>query len=216
MSCSVLFCHEFLSPFMSLAVRYQATVNTLCLSFDTVFAREDYISSGRRMNMSMAEMYAVSLYSFNMIYAFLNKDLRQGNLASVAGYVNLLTSALSKHAGYDSTAPVYRGMKTTPNYALHADPDAVVCFQGFTSATPNKDVALEFAWSGGVESCVFIITAVGGCEISKLCWNEGEQEILFPPGLMFVITSSNVVDGVRLIEMRQVFNTIGFGVVIQS
>ena len=216
MSSAVLFCMAFVKVFLELHDRYQCTVITLCSCFAIVLAREDYTKSGRQMNMTMAEMYAVSLYSFNMIYAHLNEDLRCGNLASVSGYVSLLSSALSKYDGYDCTTPVYRGMKTTPDYARHADPDAVVCFNGFTSTTPSQDIASEFALNDSVDPCIFIFTAVGGCEISKLCWNENEQEILFPPGLMFTITSSNVVHGLRHVEMRQVFSTIEFGVVIHS
>jgi hypothetical protein len=202
--------------FVPVAARYHCQVTTLCTAFDTVVLRSNYISSGRRMNMTSAEIYAVSLYSFNMIYSQLNSDLRNGNSASVSGYVNLLSSALSKHAGYDNTAPVYRGMKTTPDYTLNANPDVVVCFNGFTSTTPNRTVASEFANAAAVNPCLFIFTAAGGCEISSLCWCEREQEILFPPGLMFVIASSEVVNGLRLVEMRQVFTTDGFGTVIQS
>jgi hypothetical protein len=216
MNPSVLFCVAFITAFSELQARYQCTVITLCSCFATVLSRGDYFKSGRLMNMTVAEMFAVTLYSFDMIYRYLNEDLRLGNLESVGGYVNLLSSALSKHNGYDTVAPVYRGMMTTPDFARHADPNVVVIFQGFTSTTPDVNIAQNFAGGAGVDSCMLIFTAVGGCEISKLCWVEGEQEILFPPGLMFTVTSSTMVNGVRHVELRQVFSTTEFDVVIHS
>jgi hypothetical protein len=216
MSSSVLFCTEFVSTFIPLASRYNCTITDLCVAFDTVISRADYTMSGRMMNMTSAEIYAVSLYSFNMIYSQLNADLRAGNSAKLAGYVNLLSSALSKHVGYDTTTLVHKGMKTTPDYVLTASSDVVIRFNGFTSTTPNRQVASDFAIADGIDPCLFIFTAVGGCEISRLCWQEAEQEILFPPGLMFVITFSWFHNGVRCVGLEQVFSTDGFGTVIQS
>jgi hypothetical protein len=216
MSFSIINCPSFRIELTILAVRYHITFNNVCLDFDKVLSRNTYKYSGLLMSMTTAEMYAVSLYSFNMIYSQLNADLRKGNLDSVSGYVSLLSSALSKHCGYNNTAPVYRGMTTTPDFARNANPDAVVVFNGFTSTTPSENVARRFTEGFTGKSCLFIFTAVGGCEISNLSLHLHENEILFSPGLMFVITSSEVVNGLRLVKMHQVFSTDGFGSVIQS
>ena len=108
----------------------------------------------------------------------------------VLPYIEILKVALSKLPSDGQRA--WRGHKRH----LPKEIGAKIALEGFTSATMDRDLALEFCtkMDGGKSSCsdrtlICILSSTSGKSISKFSARPEEMEMIFPPDTIFEVVN---------------------------
>ena len=135
----------------------------------------------------------------------LKSEMKSGKL-SVTALMNeaklhnrMLYQALLEMPAWQGT--VYRGDWTLAPWKWGKG--ATTSFATFTSTSTDRDTAKSFT-EGKPGKILFEMTVTNGRSVDLLSYNQGEDEILLPPGSSFVVTDKPAkAGGILEVKMRQ-------------
>ena len=166
----------------------------------------------KTQGLTRDEVLAMVIYSYDVrplggaeeenLYLQFNNALRERGKDFTAwyGFLYYLKSALKKLPEFKGT--VFRG-SNNPKTAAPYSQSTLVTWSAFSSASFDRQVALNFAGSTGT---IFNIKIVSGKDISPFSAIQGEAEILLPPNAELFVTESvhpSHIDGVAEITLME-------------
>eukprot|EP01125_Pyxidicula_operculata_P022679 TRINITY_DN9499_c0_g1_i1.p1 TRINITY_DN9499_c0_g1~~TRINITY_DN9499_c0_g1_i1.p1 ORF type:complete len:873 (+),score=157.73 TRINITY_DN9499_c0_g1_i1:1-2619(+) len=158
---------------------------------------------------SILELMAVNAYTMETdLYRYINQELRSpertpSSLENWKPFLCLFLKAL-KSMKPVTTGVVYRGLDCViKDYKTKLSPDReAIYFYTITSASDDRDVAIEFATRKG-KGMVFEISLTYAYSIDWLSRMSNESERIFPPGSCFKVTSITEEKNYVFVRLQQ-------------